>query len=63
MRLANGIKIDYWHKAMRQSGIVFHYTNGSQLPDIQVHIPRAIADMPHFQKILLGKGIEIRRVG
>ena len=55
MRLANGIKIDYWHKAMRQSGIVFHYTNGSQLPDIQVHIPRAIADMPHFQKILLGK--------
>ena len=64
MRLASGIKIDYWHKsiALRQSGIVFHYTNGNQLPDTQVHIPKAIADMPHFQRILLGKGIEIRRI-
>ena len=64
MRLANGVKIGYWHRSITLSkpGIVFHYHNGNQLPDIQVHIPRAIADMPNLQRVLLGKGIEIKRV-
>ena len=56
-------KIDYWnryHTAIKPSGIVFHYQTGALSSD--VHIPKAIADMPYFQRILMGKGIEIVRV-